>query len=90
MNRFGRAALAWSRAASRIVPAVSSARSGLTSIETKPSTPLVRSYTGRNRSAAFVRSSSASSKNVLSVSWLEAASFAIAASYAAEPPIAFS
>jgi hypothetical protein len=44
-------------------PCVSFAKSGDTSIETQPSTPPVRSNTGRNRSAARRRSSSAKSTN---------------------------
>jgi hypothetical protein len=42
------------------------ARSGETSSETHPSTPLVRSQIGRNRSAACAKSSIASSKNSVS------------------------
>src|SRR4029453_2014882 len=44
------------------VLAVSCASRGETSSDTQPSTPAVRSQIGRNRSAARVRSSSASSK----------------------------
>ena len=43
--------------------AVSCASRGETSSDTHPSTPLVGSWIGRNRSAACLRSSSASSKN---------------------------
>ncbi len=39
--RFGRAMSRWYRVASRTVPSVSDARSGATSIETKPSSPFV-------------------------------------------------
>ena len=63
MKRLGSAALARCRslAAARVL-AVSCASSGDTSRDTHPSTPFVRSWIGRNRSAARVRSSSASSK----------------------------
>ena len=54
---------ACSSLAAASVPGVSCASSGETSSETQPSTPLVRSWTGRNRSAARLRSSSANSKN---------------------------
>ena len=63
MNRFGRPARACSSLAAARVLAVSWASSGDTSSDTQPSTPSVRSQIGRNRSAARVRSSSASSKN---------------------------
>ena len=49
--------------ASLTVLAVSYASSGDTSNDTQPSTPPVASWIGRKRSAAWVRSSSASSKN---------------------------
>jgi hypothetical protein len=62
MKRFGRPARANSSLAAASVLAVSWARSGDTSSDTQPSTPAVRSLIGRNRSAARVRSSSASSK----------------------------
>ena len=66
-NRFGRSACLWICNASVIVPAVSLASSGDTSIDTQPSTPAVRSNSGRNRSAARRRSSSASSTNSASL-----------------------
>ena len=56
-----------SRAACSIVAAVSSAISGETSSEQKPSTPAVRSWTGAKRSVASRRSAIASSKKVSSV-----------------------
>ena len=62
MNRLGRPARACSSLATASVVLVSRASSGDTSSDTKPSTPSVRSYTGRKRSAARVMSSSASSK----------------------------
>src|SRR5256886_8130695 len=63
MRRFGRPARACRVLAAASVLAVSWASSGDTSNDTQPSTPRVRSQIGRNRSAARVRSSSASSKN---------------------------
>ena len=51
------------RVAAAMLPCVSAASSGDTSIDTQPSTPSVASNTGRNRSAARRRSSSASSMN---------------------------
>ena len=51
------------RAQPRACSSVSWASSGETSSDTQPSTPSVRSKIGRNRSAAWVRSASASSKN---------------------------
>ena len=51
------------RAAAAMLPAVSFASKGDTSIDTQPSTPSVASKAGRNRSAARRRSSSASSMN---------------------------
>ena len=63
ISKFVLPALAKSSFAAARVRAVSYARRGETSSETQPSTPLVRSWTGRNRSAARVRSSSARSKN---------------------------
>ena len=62
MNRLGRRARAKSFLAAAMVRAVSCASSGDTSNDTHPSTPPVRLYTGRNRSAARVRSSKAKSK----------------------------
>src|SRR2546422_11571296 len=47
-----------------IVPAVSYARSGDTSMLTKPSPPSVASYVGRNRSAAHWMSSTARRSNI--------------------------
>src|SRR5438876_6841967 len=49
--------------ASASVVAVLCASTGETSKDTQPSTPLVRSYIGRNKSAARVMSSRARSKN---------------------------
>ena len=63
MWRLGRPARAKSSFAAFTVSAVSWARRGDTSRDTKPSTPFVRAWTGRNRSAARVRSSRARSKN---------------------------
>ena len=63
MKRLGRPAVAWSVFATSRVRALSSASSGETSSETQPSTPSVASWIGRNRSAARLRSSTASSKN---------------------------
>lgn len=68
MNRLGRAARACSRAAAWMVPAVSFARSGETSSDTQPSSPPLASKVDRNRSAASVTSSSASSKKMSSLS----------------------
>ena len=62
MKRLRRPARACSSLATASVVFVSYARSGETSSDTKPSTPQVRSWTGRKRSAAWVMSSSASSK----------------------------
>ena len=63
MKRFGLPARACRSLATASVVLVSCASSGDTSSDTQPSTPRVRSKTGRNRSAARVTSSSASSKN---------------------------
>ena len=52
MKRLRRPARAWSSRAAASVVFVSYARSGETSSDTQPSTPAVRSKTGRNRSAA--------------------------------------
>ena len=62
-NRLARSPCRWMRAAASMLPAVSAASSGDSSIDTQPSTPSVASNTGRNRSAARRRSSSASSMN---------------------------
>ncbi len=62
MKRFLRAARPERSFAAASVLFVSYASSGETSSDTQPSTPSVRSWTGRKRSAARVRSSSASSK----------------------------
>ena len=80
MRRFGRPARACrALAAARVLP-VSCASSGDTSSDTQPSTPRVRSQIGRNRSAARVRSSSASSKNRSSPDLPSPTFFRIAAS----------
>jgi hypothetical protein len=50
MNRLGRSTIHHSPRASAIVFAVSLAIRGSTSMETRPSTPPVMSYTGRNTS----------------------------------------
>ena len=63
MNKFGRPARSNNSLTAETVRAVSWASSGETSSETQPSTPLVRSWVGRNKSAARVISSSASSRN---------------------------
>ena len=63
MKRLGRPARACRSLASASVVLVSCASNGETSSDTQPSTPLVRSWMGRNRSAALVMSSMASSKN---------------------------
>jgi hypothetical protein len=90
MNTFGRAACACSLAAISVVLRVSSTRSGETSSEAQPSTPPVRSWIGRNRSAAWARSSTARAKNSSSPDLPARASSAICASYALPAPIAFS
>jgi len=61
--KLDRSASLWMLRAASMVDFVSSANSGDTSIDTQPSTPPVRSNTGRNRSAARLRSSSAKSTN---------------------------
>ena len=66
MRKLGRPARAWSALAAARVPAVSRASRGETSRDTQPSTPSVRSWIGRKRSAACRRSSIASSKNNVS------------------------
>ena len=64
MKRFGRARLRVQRLRRRGWCSACRRRgAGETSSETQPSTPSVRSWMGRKRSAACVRSSSASSKN---------------------------
>ena len=63
MNKFGCPARAYRSLAAARVLAVSYASNGETSKDTHPSTPSVRSWTGRNSAAARVMSSSASSKN---------------------------
>ena len=67
MKRLSRSALACRAAASSIVASASSAISGETSSEQKPSTPAVRSWTPLKRSVASRRSASASSKKIRSV-----------------------
>jgi hypothetical protein len=62
MNRLRRATRACSALAASMVAAVSYASSGDTASDTQPSTPSVRSWTGRKASAARRRSSIASSK----------------------------
>ena len=52
--------------ASAMVPAVSQARRGSTSMETRPSTPLVAAATGANRSQASATSVVVISKTVSS------------------------
>jgi hypothetical protein len=80
MKTFGRAVCARSFAAISMVLRVSSMSSGETSSETQPSTPPVRSWTGRNRSAARARSSTARTKNSSSPARPPRASSAICAS----------
>ena len=63
MKRLGLPARLWRSTAAARVLFVSWARSGETSSDTQPSTPSVRAKTGWNRSAARVRSASASGKN---------------------------
>jgi hypothetical protein len=62
MKRLGRAARAWRALAAARVSAVLRASRGETSSDTQPSTPFVRSWIGRKRSAACRRSSIANSK----------------------------
>ena len=62
MKRLGRSARAWRALAAARVPAVLRASKGETSKDTQPSTPSVRSWIGRKRSAACCRSSIANSK----------------------------
>ena len=80
MKRFSRSAFVWSRAACSIVAAVSSAISGETSSEQKPSTPAVRSWTPRKRSVASRRSAIASSKKSSSLEAAPGPSSAICSS----------
>ena len=80
MKRLGRPARACKSLAAASVLAVSWARSGDTSSDTHPSTPLVFSQIGRNRSAASVMSSSASSKNSSSLDLLSLRFLRMAAS----------
>src|SRR5665213_3802242 len=63
INRLGRRARRCSCATASTVSVASFASNGETSSDTQPSTPSVRSWIGRKRSAAWVKSSSASSKN---------------------------
>ena len=60
----GRSTARQSRSASAMLPRVSRASPGETSIETKPSPPLVWSYTGRKRSAALLTSSTATASKI--------------------------
>src|SRR5271170_3672123 len=62
MKRFGLAAFVWSAFAAARVPVVLYASRGETSSETQPSMPFVRSWMGRKRSAAWLKSSIANSK----------------------------
>ena len=80
MRRFGLPARACSSLAAASVLAVSCASSGEISNETHPSTPCVLSQIGRNRSAADVRSSTASSKNKSSLDLLSFSFCSIASS----------
>src|SRR6266404_1954477 len=82
MRRLGRKARACRDLAAAMVLWVSYARSGETSSETQPSTPRVRSQVERNRSAARVTSSSASSKNSSSPDLPSLIFLRMAASYA--------
>ncbi len=82
MKRFGRPARACRSFACASVVLVSYASSGETSSETQPSTPQVRWWIGRKRSAASVRSSSASSKKSLSPDLPSLSFLRMAGSYA--------
>jgi hypothetical protein len=62
MKTFGRSTAACRRCAASEVAWVSNAIRGETSIEAQPSTPSVRSHTGRRKSAAARMSSIAMSK----------------------------
>ena len=64
MNTLGRASSSNSRRVSRMVASVSSAMSGGTSNETRPSTPPVRSHTGSMSAAAARMSSRASDSKI--------------------------
>ena len=78
------------RFAASMVAFVSLAMSGDTSIETQPSIPRVRSNSGRNRSAARRKSSSASSTNKVSPDKPPRAFCRMLWSYREEPPMASS
>jgi hypothetical protein len=81
-NTFGRAALRWSSFAWVTVAAPSWASSGETSIDTNPSKPAVRWWTGAKTSAARTMSCRASSKSSSSPERPARASLPISASYA--------
>jgi hypothetical protein len=68
MSRFGRSTVSHSRFAIVVVRAVSRAAPGSTSIETRPSTPSVRSWTGRSTSHASRTSVVVRAKTVSSTS----------------------
>ena len=74
MNRLGRSTSFHSSFAEANVASVSKARSGATSMDTRPSTPLVASKTGRMTSQAFRTSVVVIAKTVLSTSDPEVAS----------------
>ena len=57
MNRFGRSTLRQRLRADSMVPSVSKASAGATSIETRPSRPPERSNVSANTSQAFLTSS---------------------------------
>ena len=63
MNRLGRSTSRHSTRAWAMVASVSSASRGSTSIETRPSTPSVASYTGRSTSQASRTSVAVSSRS---------------------------
>ena len=90
MNRLGRAARADRSVAAARVLSGSRARRGETSSETHPSMPLVRSQTGRKRSAAPWRSSMARRKKASSAARPSAAAPRMASSYELEPEKAWS
>ncbi len=81
MNRLGRSTSCHSSLAEAKVASVSNARSGATSIETRPSTPLVASKTGFSTSQALRTSVVVSAKTVLSTSAPSAASSRTWSSY---------
>ena len=81
---FGRFTVSHNRCASAIVPSVSCASCGATSIETKPSAPSNASYMGRNRSHAE-RTSSVSIASKVSPGVCPAPSSAPSCSSYAEP-----